>query len=186
MGGIAVDEHARTSLPGLWAIGECASTGAHGANRLASNSLLEAIVFGARVAEDVAHVARHAAYTAKPVTNGTLPTAIAVKALRHTMTTHVGLERHAEGLTTALATITELERANIGDADMRNMTATALMIAGAALNRRESRGGHFRSDYPKTDAAEAKRTFVTLADIRETTAAAVTPTRAPAKLQAVR
>ena len=53
MGGIATDMHGRSSLPGLWAVGECASTGLHGANRLASNSLLEGLVFGARVADDV-------------------------------------------------------------------------------------------------------------------------------------
>lgn len=185
MGGIAVDEHARTSLKGLWAIGECASTGAHGANRLASNSLLEAIVFGARAAADVAHVARRQTNAARPVTNGTLPTAVAVKTLRHTMTMNVGLERDAEGLTQALATIAQLEKANAGDADMRNMTATALLIAGAALNRRESRGGHFRSDYPMTNAALAKRTFTTLAKIRKTAAEAAGE-HPPAKLQAVK
>ncbi|MDZ4868149.1 MAG: L-aspartate oxidase [Alphaproteobacteria bacterium] len=184
MGGIAVDEHARTSLKGLWAIGECASTGAHGANRLASNSLLEAIVFGARAAKDVAQIARHETNAARPVTNGTLPTAVAVKTLRHTMTMNVGLERDAEGLTEALATIAQLEKANAGDADMRNMTATALMIAGAALNRHESRGGHFRSDYPQTDA-QGKRTFTTLAEVRKTAAEAVGATT-PAKLQAVK
>jgi L-aspartate oxidase len=185
MGGIAVDEHARTSLKGLWAIGECASTGAHGANRLASNSLLEAIVFGARAAKDVAHVARQETNAARPVKNGTLPTAVAVATLRHTMTMNVGLERDAEGLTQALAAITQLEKANAGDADMRNMTATALLIAGAALSRRESRGGHFRSDYPATDA-QAKRTFTTLADIRKTTIEAVGNASTPVKLQAVK
>lgn len=185
MGGIAVDEHARTSLKGLWAIGECASTGAHGANRLASNSLLEAIVFGARAAKDVAHAARHETNAARPVANGTLPTAVAVATLRHTMTMNAGLERDAEGLTQALATILQLEKANAGDADMRNMTATALLIAGAALSRQESRGGHFRSDYPKT-AALAKRTFTTLAEVRKTADEAIGIAPAPAKLQAVK
>ena len=61
-----------------------------------------------------------------------------------------------------------LEKAGTGDPDLRNMTATSLLIAGAALNRTESRGGHFRSDYPQADPALAKRTFVTLAQIRAT------------------
>jgi L-aspartate oxidase len=69
---------------------------------------------------------------------------------------------------------------------MRNMTATASLIAGAALNRTESRGGHFRSDYPKADPAQAKRTFVTLADIKATVALAVQDTKARASLKAVR
>jgi L-aspartate oxidase len=167
MGGIAVDEHARTSLAGLWAVGECASTGAHGANRLASNSLLEAIVFGARAAADVAGVAGHenAISTLPAPVVDAEPTALAVAALRKTMTMNVGLERNATDLAAAFATISQLEKTNIGDADMRNMAATALLITGAALARKESRGGHFRSDHPKTDEAFAHRTFTTLAEV---------------------
>ena len=167
MGGIAVDEHARTSLAGLWAIGECASTGAHGANRLASNSLLEAIVFGARAAADVADVAgpeNPISTLAAPVVDAQ-PTALAVATLRKTMTMNVGLERNAADLGQAIATISQLEKANIADADMRNMAATSLLIAGAALARKESRGGHFRSDYPQADEALARRTFTTLAEV---------------------
>jgi L-aspartate oxidase len=166
MGGIAVDENARTSLPGLWAIGECASTGAHGANRLASNSLLEAIVFGARAAADVAHVARQAAGPSmpSPAIGETAPTALALATLRKTMTMNVGLERNAHDLSTALATILRLEQAGAADPDLRNMTATATLIAAAALKRTESRGGHFRSDFPQADAAQANRTFIALSE----------------------
>ncbi len=188
MGGIAVDEHARTSLEGLWAIGECASTGAHGANRLASNSLLEAVVFGARAAADVERVARR--HDPKPdhqtPATGSPPNGPAVTKLRLTMTLNVGLERNATDLITALATIAQLEKANVADPDMRNMAATASLIAGAAFNRTESRGGHFRSDYPQADPAQAKRTFVTLADIRATVALAVQDTKARASLKAVK
>jgi L-aspartate oxidase len=188
MGGIAVDDHARTSLEGLWAIGECASTGAHGANRLASNSLLEAIVFGARAAADVDRVAHR--HNPKPdhqtPTTGSAPNGPAVTKLRMTMTLNVGLERNATDLIAALATIAQLEKANAADPDMRNMAATASLIAGAAFNRTESRGGHFRSDYPQADPAQAKRTFVTLADIRATVALAVQDTRARASLKAVK
>ena len=185
MGGIAVNDHARTSLPGLWAIGECASTGAHGANRLASNSLLEAIVFGARAAADVADIAgseNPIAMLAAPVVDAQ-PTALAVATLRKTMTMNVGLERNATDLTAAFATISQIEKANSGDADMRNMAATSLLITGAALARKESRGGHFRSDYQTTEQAFARRTFTTLAEV--CAAAGDTPRAAPA-LKAVR
>jgi L-aspartate oxidase len=189
MGGIAVDEQARTSLEGLWAIGECASTGAHGANRLASNSLLEAVVFGARAAADVEGVA-HRHQNPKPdhqtPASGAPASGPAVTKLRMTMTLNVGLERNATDLVEALAIIAQLEKANIADPDMRNMTATASLIAGAAFNRTESRGGHFRSDYPQADPAQAKRTFVTLADIRATVALAVQDTKARASLKAVK
>ena len=102
MGGIATDTRGRTSLEGLWAVGECASTGLHGANRLASNSLLEALVFGARVAEELRerdtrrsgprHVAPPERFRVPPPP----------RALRDAMSRHVGLERCAEGLSEAL------------------------------------------------------------------------------------
>lgn len=189
MGGIAVDDHARTSLEGLWAIGECASTGAHGANRLASNSLLEAVVFGARAAADVERIARHQVpepdHPAPLATTGAA-NGPAVTKLRMTMSLNVGLERNAPDLVSALATIAQLEKAHLADPDMRNMTATASLIAGAAFNRTESRGGHFRSDHPQADPAQAKRTFVTLADIRATVALAVQDTKVRASLKAVK
>ena len=106
--------------------------------------------------------------------------------LRMTMTLNVGLERNAGDLIAALALIAQLEKANGADPDMRNMAATASLIAGAALNRTESRGGHFRSDYPTADPAQAKRTFVTLAEIRATVALAVQQTKAATSLKAVK
>jgi L-aspartate oxidase len=170
MGGIAVDENARTSLPGLWAIGECASTGAHGANRLASNSLLEAIVFGARAAVDISsHAAspHNERITAPrltlPANASSVPT---VSALRGIMTMNVGLERCEEELIEALDFISKMEKAGGHDPDLRNMTATCLLIAGGALRRKESRGGHFRTDHPNTDDAWATRTFITLEQVR--------------------
>lgn len=166
MGGISVDERARTSLPGLWAIGECSSTGAHGANRLASNSLLEAIVFGARAAGDVeatALVTRNLSPVPPQVEQPPLsPHAVAT--LRHTMTMNVGLERTAAGLREALNVIARLENAGGNDADLKNMTATATLIAAAALHREESRGGHFRSDFPLAVEAWRHRTFLSLED----------------------
>ncbi len=180
MGGISVDEHARTSLAGLWATGECASTGAHGANRLASNSLLEAIVFGARAADDVCGVALNVGTLSPVAPHGEqAPLSLnALATLRHTMTMNVGLERSAAGLREALEAIARLERAGGNDADLRNMTATATLIAAAALQREESRGGHFRIDFPKADEVWRHRTFLTLDDARDIASGAASgPTR---------
>lgn len=162
MGGIAVDVHGRTSLPGLWAVGECAATGLHGANRLASNSLLEGLVFGARVADDI-----RGGLMAGPV-RGVLPalprfaSPAPPHVLRQAMSRLVALERDDAGLREGLAIITRLERAATEPA-LQNMLATAKLVTAAALARTESRGGHWRGDYPATDA-KARRTFLTLAD----------------------
>lgn len=176
MGGISVDENARTTLPGLWAIGECASTGAHGANRLASNSLLEAIVFGARAAHDVAQTASMGTSNSSTVDRPASSAAAAtpsVMALRKMMTSNVGLERSEPELIQAIDFISKMEKAGANDPDLRNMTATCLLIAGGALRRKESRGGHYRSDYPQTDPAWATRTFVTLEQVRSLADAAI-------------
>ncbi|HEX3674095.1 MAG TPA: L-aspartate oxidase [Rhizomicrobium sp.] len=163
MGGIASDETGRSSLGGLWTVGECASTGLHGANRLASNSLLEALVFGARAAEDVkGHIAPRTGRFNPPV-----PARFASppppRALREVMSSNVGMERDAAGLTRALGTIAAVERAGGGEPSLLNMTATARLVAAGALARHESRGGHFRTDFPNA-APNAKRSFLTLAD----------------------
>ena len=170
MGGISVDENARTSLPGLWAIGECASTGAHGANRLASNSLLEAIVFGARASADITATIRATGADARspePVESVHQTQSPALAPLRRMMSMNVGLERSEPDLLSAIEFITRLERAGMHDPDMRNMAATCLLIAGAALARKESRGGHFRTDYPAAEKAWQHRTFITLDDVRK-------------------
>ncbi|MGD0866293.1 MAG: L-aspartate oxidase [Rhizomicrobium sp.] len=163
MGGIASDVRGRTSLEGLWAVGECASTGLHGANRLASNSLLEALVFGARAAEDVkTHIAAGIGRGLPPAPLRFTPTP-PPKALRDAMARHVGLERDAAGLSHALATIGAIERASGGEPALLNMVATTKLVTAAALARDESRGAHFRLDNPQTEAA-GQRSFFTLAD----------------------
>jgi L-aspartate oxidase len=181
MGGIASDELGRTSLEGLWAVGECASTGLHGANRLASNSLLETLVFGARAAKDVrSRTAVQAAQGIPPVPerfNASPPP----KAMREAMSRDVGLERDAAGLRAALATIEAVERAGAGEPALLNMTAAAKMVTAAALARHESRGGHFRSDYPQTDA-EARRSFLILTDAEKISADAVSTSKSAACL----
>lgn len=176
MGGISVDHNARTSLPSLWAIGECSSTGAHGANRLASNSLLEALVFGARAAADInaavghSQQARSAILPPESQANAAQPS---LAPLRRIMTANVGLERNAEDLLRAIDFILKLEKAAAHDPDLRNMAATCLLVAGAALLRTESRGGHFRSDFPTPRNEWSRRTFLTLDEVRASMAAGI-------------
>jgi L-aspartate oxidase len=165
MGGLLTDANGRTSLDGLWACGETASTGAHGANRLASNSLLEAVVFAARVADDI--TARGpiepATDNGTAVANSLEPSDDDVALLRHTMARHVGVLRDRAGLAEALSVIARLER-SCRSTRFENMLTAAKLIAAAALARIESRGGHYRSDFPDTDPAWRHRTFLTLAD----------------------
>jgi L-aspartate oxidase len=169
MGGIAVDARGRTSLPGLWAGGEVSSTGAHGANRLASNSLLEAVVYAARIAEDIdrSAVAAPACAPAEPITprNGAMP-ALSETKLRAMMTSHVGVIRDGERLAQAVRAFAAIER-DTGNIALRNMATTALLVAASAWTRRESRGAHFRSDHPAEKPALARRTMTTLAAARE-------------------
>ena len=175
MGGIATDTRGRTSISGLWAVGEVASTGLHGANRLASNSLLEAAVFGAHVAADIKSILprdRAGHFVEPKRVPGTRPAdpdlrAAAVTRLRDIMTTYVGVVRTAKGLRTALAALKNIEREFNGDTILTNMVLTARLITAAALSRKESRGGHFRSDFPESDPARAQRTFMTLADLEK-------------------
>ena len=144
MGGIAAGPDGRTSLPGLFAVGECAATGVHGANRLASNSLLEAAAFGRRTGR--------AAAAETPGVGATLPSPVAadlapeaLQTLREAMSEGAGVVRDAAGLTDALAVIVRLEAEVPGALPL----VAARLIAEAALARRESRGGHFRRDYPE-------------------------------------
>jgi L-aspartate oxidase len=167
MGGVAVDAHGRTSLKGLWAGGEVACTGIHGANRLASNSLLEAAVFAARIANDIAgRELPSSPQTPRPSVRHVAPqvTATDERALRALISSRVGVIREGDGLAEALCAITRMERA--ASLTLHNMAVAALLVTAAAFQRRESRGGHFRADHPTADPAQAKRTFLTLADAR--------------------
>lgn len=160
MGGVATDLDGRASLPGLYAAGECASTGVQGANRLASNSLLEAAVFGARAGHAAAGegVALGGNWGGEPVSLEPLPDLpdIALQTLRKAMSRDAGVIRDAAGLSRLLEQIEALEPA-YGPCPT---VVAARLIVEAALARQESRGGHYRADFPAT--AEPVRTFVTL------------------------
>lgn len=168
MGGINVDACGRTSIERLWACGEVSSTGAHGANRLASNSLLEAVVYGARIADDIAGAlptGQPGNRTEPPSLGAGLPVVTpVVSELRSLMSRCVGVERTRAGLVHALAEITRLERVAGPQSLFLNMACTAKLITAAALAREESRGGHFRRDMPEAREIWRHRTFMTLAD----------------------
>ncbi len=175
MGGVFTDAFGRTTLNGLWACGEVTSTGTHGANRLASNSLLEAVVFAARIAEDLAKNAvfanRPSAMEASP--HETAPqTATSlqkhhhklIREMRGLMDLHVGIERNAQGMELALARLEQL-LAKSDNLSLHNMLTMAKIITVSGLLRTESRGVHYRTDFPKADARWAHRTKTDLTKI---------------------
>ena len=161
MGGVATDLDTRTSVPGLYAAGEVACTGVHGANRLASNSLLEGLVFGGRAAAAMCEPPRGGAIE-RPRARGSMPAAAAATvvpdadAVRELMWREVGVVRDATGLTRAVVTLDGWRRAAhtgdpTGGSAIVSLTTVAWLIARAALDRCESRGGHARSDFPARD-----------------------------------
>ena len=172
MGGILTDANGRTSLDNLWAAGEVASTGAHGANRLASNSLLEAVVFAARIADDIQGLMTtpRSAYWRAMDNDPGLPSQRntdereAISVLRQTLSENVGVLRTAEGLKKALRDIVQAEAVCTRES-IRNMMLAGKIVTVAALAREESRGGHFRTDYPVAREDWRRRTFLSLADV---------------------
>lgn len=170
MGGVAVDERGRTSIEGLWAAGEVSCTGAHGGNRLASNSLLEAVVYAARVTEDIdgkPFPAPRGKLTLPSLPRGTLSASTEMD-IRQTMSAKVGVIRDGDQLADAVRLFAGLER-NAQSTAIRNMATTALLVSAAAWQRRESRGAHFRSDYP-AENVPPQRTRITLVQAREVAA----------------
>ncbi len=165
MGGIETDLAGRSSLNGLWACGEAASTGLHGANRLASNGLLEALVFARACAQDITTVV--SGQPAPKVDVTLIPDSATdqtpdLAALRHAMTQHMGVVRDQAGLHRALTEIATLEARHPDSDVFLNMTATATLIAAAALLREESRGAHYRSDFPDLTPGPGQRSALTL------------------------
>ncbi len=154
MGGVASDADGATSLPGLYAVGEVAYTGVHGANRLASNSLLEAVVFGARVAAQLTdgQILAPREVEISPVTRAEAEPdeAAEIAHLRGLMGRHLGVVRNAAGMIGAMREFQMLHgRAN--SHTLRGMAGAAMLVAYSALKREESRGGHFRTDFPEPD-----------------------------------
>lgn len=152
MGGIAAGPDGRTTLPGLFAVGECAATGVHGANRLASNSLLEAAAFGRRTGRAAA-AAPLVSGPVVPVRSSADLSHADLQTLRATMSEEAGVMRSAAGLTRALAVLDRLDTRAPGAPPL----VAARLIVEAALARRESRGGHYRTDFPAA-APEALHT----------------------------
>ncbi len=166
MGGIETDLHGRTSIDNLFAAGEAACTGVHGANRLASNSLLEGLVFGARAADAMKAATAAAVLSAEagapftqPDAASTVPSASDV---RDAMWRHAGLVRSEQGLAPLVhqlsawraAAAARARMTSGGDRELRrvaSLVTVGLLIARAALRREESRGGHFREDFPHRD-----------------------------------
>ncbi|QEE40549.1 MULTISPECIES: L-aspartate oxidase [unclassified Methylobacterium] len=162
MGGVKVDAHGATSVPGLYACGEVSSTGLHGANRLASNSLLEGLAYAGFIA-DALDVPLPGAVAPETIT----PRSVAdLSSIRRLMEAQVGVVRDAAGLEQAVATLE-------AHSETCDASLVALMIARGALTRRESRGAHWRSDFPHVaPAAHTDTTLATLkAEYRETTTA---------------
>ncbi len=162
IGGISTDLDGHTSLPGLYACGEVASTGVHGANRLASNSLLEGLVFGERVARQLGHPAAHGPPAPGRLVRVPLPSGAGrrddpelVSEIRSLLWDDVGIVRTADGLRSAIRDLDRIGRlAEPGRPDdpagpLANAALTASLIARAALTRTESRGAHYRADFPR-------------------------------------
>jgi len=162
IGGIRTDNHARTSIPRLFACGEVASSGLHGANRLGSNSLLEGLVFGSVAGRNTCQLADTPPPRIKfdiPISDRSRLDAVDVRnALRALMWRNVGITRRDHHLSEALEIITFWQRYvmdKVFDSpegwECQNMLTVAMLIAHSAQERKESRGVHFRSDFPRTD-----------------------------------
>lgn len=174
IGGVRVDLWGRTNVPGLYACGEVACTGAHGANRLASNSLLEVLVFARRLVRaavegapavedppDAIPVLRVAGPPAEVVEDSTRE-GVTAAGLQELLWEHVGIERQGAGLVQALARLSAWRARPVQGAterdrlEMEGMFLTAHLLTNAAYLRQESRGAHYRTDFPTPDPAWRK------------------------------
>jgi L-aspartate oxidase len=164
MGGVRSDLDGRTSLPNLYAAGEVACTGVHGANRLASNSLLEGLVFGTRAGRAMCEQSGSLRYEPEQVAVALFPRIGEVE-LRSLAWQALGISRDRAGLTRAADELASLplaarQTAPRQEYEIRNMHQVALLIARCALAREESRGGHWRSDFPGKDPRFARHSVV--------------------------
>lgn len=170
MGGVRTDLQGRTTLPGLYAAGEAAGTGVHGANRLASNSLLEGLVFGARAGRKMRDELKASAGRVTDLppavgySNGPLPLPVesAVDQIQETMWRQVGIVRTPEGMKQAVATLEELATKlshprTRREYEARNLQMAGQMVARCALAREESRGAHYRTDFSDHNDVKFKK-----------------------------
>jgi L-aspartate oxidase len=177
IGGVRVDAHGRTTLPGLWAAGEVTSSGLHGANRLASNSLLEGLVYGTACGQGAGESAASMTDTFvvppvqaefQPETGGpALDIADLTNSLRSLMVRGMGITRNREGLAEAESSVSfwcryalRREFTTRAGWELQNLLTIARLMIWSALQRTESRGVHFRSDYPNRDDAHWQRQLV--------------------------
>jgi L-aspartate oxidase len=178
MGGIRADVFGHTSIRGFYACGECACTGIHGANRLASNSLLEGLVFGSKIGAEIngmlktvqSRLSGEATAKLRYATGrkiGDADISDITAGMRSAMNDKVGIIRNGEGLQSALDEINSYykEVNDIAHKDMemielKNMLLISRLVIESALERKESRGAHFRSDYPETDNIHWKRNII--------------------------
>lgn len=172
IGGVTVDRQGATSVPGLWAAGEVTSTGLHGANRLASNSLLEGLVYGARAGEAASRAAAEGPYTmiAHRIQHAEYQSTadFDIDDVRVSLKTMMGrlasVRRDAEGLKQASDAIRSFaayviphQFSSVGGWELQNMMVTASCVVAGALTRTESRGVHLRTDYPEPDDQHWRR-----------------------------
>jgi L-aspartate oxidase len=181
-GGVVVDREGRTKVPGLWAVGEVTCSGLHGANRLASNSLLEGLVYGHRAATALEHVRRDSAVLDVPEwdTGEAVASDEAVvitqnwDEIRRFMWNYVGIVRSNRRLRRAARRIALLKdeireyywehHVTLDLLELRNIADVSEMIVGCASVRRESRGLHFNIDHPETDPKQARDTLMVLGE----------------------
>jgi L-aspartate oxidase len=180
IGGVTVDLEGRTTLPGLWAAGEVSSSGLHGANRLASNSLLEGLVYGAACGRGAAAVAARVpdtfavppvSFFGEPAPADALDVADITNSLRSLMVRRMGITRDRGGLEQAERDVAfwcryvlEREFRTRDGWELQNLLTIARLMIGSALARAESRGVHFRSDFPARDDGHWARHLATKID----------------------
>jgi L-aspartate oxidase len=167
MGGIKTDVDGKTNIEGLYAAGECASTGVHGANRLASNSLLEGLVFGYRAAQAAksqitnpkSQIPNHKQFPISKLNLKGTEIRRYQLVIKSAMWNGAGIIRTKESLQQALNKLNYIPETT-GDIELNNQLLVAKLIARAALERTESRGAHYRTDFPKTDDRNWKKHLV--------------------------
>lgn len=175
MGGIRADVHGRTNIRGFYTCGETACNGIHGANRLASNSLLEGLVFGRMIALQIEEMLICSGRSVK-LTDIVYKTSrapmdfdkkAAIAEIQDEMTRNVGIIRDEKGLTAALDKISscaqkirDMKNETITDFELQNIALLSRLVIESALEREESRGAHYRSDFPKTDDEKWKRHII--------------------------